>query len=77
MGNRASTNSGCSGVEDYVYQGIDIGEIAVQVFLLHPVIVEVGMARLGDAVGGPDEGVVQTFGQFKDGVTAVSVLAVG
>ncbi len=30
--------SGCPGGQDYVDQGFDVGEVAVQVFLFHPVV---------------------------------------
>ena len=65
------------GVEDYVYQGFDIRQVAFEVFLFHPIVVEVGMAGLGHAKGGADEWIVELLGQLQGGAPTVGALGVG
>lgn len=66
--------SGGFGGEDYVDQRLYVWEVAVQVFLFHPVVVKIGVARLGDAEGGADEGVFELVCQLEYGMATLGVL---
>lgn len=68
--------SGGLGGEDYVDQRLDVGHVAVQVFLFHPVVVKIGGTRLGDTEGGADEGVFELVRQLEHGMATLGVLAV-
>ena len=60
-----------------MHQALDAREIGLQVFLVHPVVVEVGVAGLGSAKGHWEEPVARAFRQVQERPTAVGVPAVG
>ena len=60
-----------------MHQALDAREIGLQVFLVHPVVVEVSVAGLGRAKGHWEEPVARSFRQVQERPTAVGVPAVG
>ena len=65
------------GLEQMIHEGLEAWQVALQLLLFHPVVVEVGVAGPRCAERHPEERIVGGVRQVYEGMSTVLVFPVG